>query len=357
MPKIYVYTRVSTIEQSQALDQQDRQAMTEAQVVKMRHPEAELVEPIFREQRSAFKRAFHQRPIGSILCQLLQPGDHIVFARLDRYVRLGKDFELRTEEWLSRGITLHFADLQVDMSTAAGSLMARMFAAIAQYYSQSLSERMRLSYQERYMQGVGFTGGLRGLLRHIKRPGYPEVIVADRKSIVYLRYALWRRRSSFLKNGVADSWKRVADDLERARVAHGDIPKYRTAFARGMNWSEYHIYTLMKTVITSKVPALNTERLTKVFREGLSPFSLRRNGERKRLDRTPCRRDSVYKHYQELAEKKGWSTERPPKRWATRHDQCVSCHRTDYKHFSNGLCRPCYNKALSEQRSQQCVTT
>lgn len=344
MAKIYVYTRVSTEDQAAALAQQDRVAMEEAKIAQIRHPHASEIIGPWADKASAFKIPFHQRPMGRLICELLQPGDIVVFSRLDRFVRLGKDFELQFEDWNNKGITIIFADLKVDMSTAAGGMVARMFAAFAQYFSESLSERQKLSWRERYVHGTKFHSGWKVLVRKVLQSGNRNLTVPNWESILYLRYVVHRRRISALRNGLPDSWDTISDDLERLRAARGDIPAYRPLRKRAA-WCGLSIQRNLRTLMSTELPALNAQSITRYFREGLNPFELGRKkaGVPKGYKLKPRTRETLHAYRQAQNQ----PIVRKVKRWSRRFDCCTACGRTDRRHFNLGLCRPCY-RALKE---------
>jgi DNA invertase Pin-like site-specific DNA recombinase len=333
MAKIYVYTRVSTKEQEEALAAQDRQAMVYSEMIKQRYGiDAEIIGPL-REKYSAFKFSFSKRPQGKILMQLLESGDHIVFARVDRFARLKRDFENQLHEWKQKGVTVHFADIGLDLSTPIGSMMASMLAVIAQYFSESLSERVRMAYRERYVYGTQYPKGRVQLIQKLHRPGKPPLAVANRKTLIYLRYVVACRRRSYLRNGVPDSWDTCCDALEMARVAHGELEEYRPRWSRGQ-WRSVNVCLLLRRLMKSQLPALNTERITAYFRRGLDPFKL---GQRKPDKPSPRRKRQSF--FDGVEREKLFR--RPPKRWATKHDCCVECGTTEWPHYTRGLCRPC----------------
>lgn len=56
-----------------------------------------------------------ERPVGAELNRLLMPGDHVVFARTERgRVNLASLLRL-VDLWRSRGVTVHLADLGLDL--------------------------------------------------------------------------------------------------------------------------------------------------------------------------------------------------------------------------------------------------
>jgi DNA invertase Pin-like site-specific DNA recombinase len=47
------------------------------------------------------------------------------------------------EDWEARGVTIHFADLGVDMSSPAGRMVTSVMAVVAQWFSDQLSDRQK----------------------------------------------------------------------------------------------------------------------------------------------------------------------------------------------------------------------
>lgn len=75
------------------------------------------------------------------LNNMLKAGDHVIFAHLDRGFRAVRDFAVLIHMRHSREITVHLADMQLDLSTPSGMLSAHIMAAVAQGQSDLLSER------------------------------------------------------------------------------------------------------------------------------------------------------------------------------------------------------------------------
>ena len=102
-------------------------------------PKAERV--FYDPKTSARHVPFLERTAGEDLDRVLKRGDHVVFAYLDRGYRAVLDFSQLMEDWKDRGITVHFANLGVDLSTPAGMLVANIMASVAQGESDLKSER------------------------------------------------------------------------------------------------------------------------------------------------------------------------------------------------------------------------
>ena len=94
---------------------------------------------------SASKHPFIRRPAGRRLDRLLKPGDHIVFARIDRGFRGMYDLVNTIRRWEKRKINIHFVEEGLDLTTPFGRAMMHIIGAIAQLHSEYTSERNKES--------------------------------------------------------------------------------------------------------------------------------------------------------------------------------------------------------------------
>lgn len=92
---------------------------------------------------SAFKFRLVKRPAGARLAALLQPGDLVVFARLDRGFRGVADFAVTVEKWIRQGVLIQFINPAVDLTSAYGMAFAQVAAVFAQLESALKSERLK----------------------------------------------------------------------------------------------------------------------------------------------------------------------------------------------------------------------
>ena len=98
-------------------------------------------DPFYDPAVSARHVPFLYRKRGAELGRLLKAGDHVIFAYLDRGFRAVLDFAALIDVWRSQHVTVHFADLGVDLSTGPGMLVANIMASVAQGQSDLYSER------------------------------------------------------------------------------------------------------------------------------------------------------------------------------------------------------------------------
>ncbi len=79
--------------------------------------------------------------------------DGLVVAKLDRLSRSVADFAALLEWFQDAKATLVALDLSIDTSTAAGRLVANVFASVAQWEREVIGERTKVSLQALRLQG------------------------------------------------------------------------------------------------------------------------------------------------------------------------------------------------------------
>jgi Site-specific recombinases, DNA invertase Pin homologs len=122
---VYGYARVSTANQS-LLPQQ----------VALRDAGASVV---VTEKVSG---TFPERPALDGLVKSLVPGDGLLVVRLDRLGRSCRTWSL-IEDLSERGVSVMSLHEQIDTSSANGRLMVSLFAALAQFERDLISERTK----------------------------------------------------------------------------------------------------------------------------------------------------------------------------------------------------------------------
>ena len=253
MARIFPYTRVSTFYQREALDQQDRVVMHYAEFLKIRlnDPDIEVL-PIFRDTDSAYKIPFSARPQGSVISGMVRRGDHIVIARVNRIFRNQLDMCGQVKTWLDRGINVHFATEQLDCSTSSGKMLLGILTSIAEGESASLSERMKLSYRERF-EVKGYGNNLMSVL--MEKASGSKYARLCKNNIAILRYAAYLRRTSYKAHGVAMSWDRVSDRIEAIFAKRENRKVKYLGFRR---WRGENLWLAMQRLLRSKHIAIRS---------------------------------------------------------------------------------------------------
>ena len=146
---VYGYARVSTANQS-LLPQQ----------VALRDAGAAVV---VTEKVSG---TFPERPALDGLVKSLVPGDGLLVVRLDRLGRSLPHLVSLIEDLSERGVSVMSLHEQIDTSSANGRLMVSLFAALAQFESDLISERTKAGLAAARLQG--------------RVPGRPSVMTSER---------------------------------------------------------------------------------------------------------------------------------------------------------------------------------
>lgn len=90
---------------------------------------------------SAYSVQFNRRPAGAQLFRKLRRGDHIVFARIDRGFRSVADLTTLVKLWNKTGVTVHFIEECIDLSSLYGPFVLVLLGAIAEMDSRYKSQR------------------------------------------------------------------------------------------------------------------------------------------------------------------------------------------------------------------------
>lgn len=132
------------------------------------------------------KKSLFERPEGMRLWALVQPGDHIVWAKLDRAFRRVIDGSTAMQMLAAKGVFVHSLDLGIDTSTPVGNFIYTVMVAFAELERDFACQRTR--------------DGL-AAKRRAGRPYCPAVPIG------------WRKRGS----GADSSWLPCETEREHVR--------------------------------------------------------------------------------------------------------------------------------------------
>lgn len=124
------------------------------------------------------KIRFIERPAGGALWMRLQPGDHVIFSRLDRGFRSFRDAVDVTEAWIAKGVNIHFIKDSVDTSTIGGQTFLRMMAVFAEFVRANIAERTAEAMRHRKRTG-GVVNGYPGYGNRLDGQKGHRRVVAD----------------------------------------------------------------------------------------------------------------------------------------------------------------------------------
>lgn len=116
--------------------------------------------PVWYEDRSVSgsKIPFAQRPEGKRLLDDLQPGDRVLFTKIDRAARNVKDLLELVETIKDRGATVKFVTQNIDTSGPMGQFILVLLGAVAELEANIISERRKESlaaFKEEGRHAVG----------------------------------------------------------------------------------------------------------------------------------------------------------------------------------------------------------
>jgi putative DNA-invertase from lambdoid prophage Rac len=138
---VYGYTRVSTERQAdegESLDVQRRQIGGYAMMKGLE------IGHVFVERGVSGSTHLSDRPQGAALLSILEPGDVVVTAKLDRMFRSALDALDVLAQLKERGISLHMVDLGGDVTgNGISKLVFTILSAVAEAERDRIRERVR----------------------------------------------------------------------------------------------------------------------------------------------------------------------------------------------------------------------
>lgn len=149
MAKVYGYGRHST--DKQGLTEEAQRSKVEG-YVRSHLGEHEYAGWVYDSAVSGSKALF-ERDEGRNLLTLLQPGDHIVWSKLDRAFRSVVDGASTLAMLAARRVYVHSLDLGLDTSTAIGRCICTVMLAFAELERAYASDRTREVIRVKASQG------------------------------------------------------------------------------------------------------------------------------------------------------------------------------------------------------------
>jgi len=152
MPTVYGYGRHSTDKQGLTEDAQRHKVEAYIQAQLSEHSYGGW---IYDTAVSGSKPLF-ERPQGRNLWALAQPGDHLVWAKLDRAFRSVVDGAATLAVLAQKGVFVHSLDLGLDTSTAIGRCVCTVMLAFAELEREYARERTREALREKRGAGLPY---------------------------------------------------------------------------------------------------------------------------------------------------------------------------------------------------------
>lgn len=157
--------------------------------------------------------AFSERTVGRVVMLSLQPGDHLVVAKMSRPFRSVRDGENTIEQLNLRDVRVHALDMPVDTQRAHGRFVRRVYMAADQLWREVAREAALETVAHRKSNGLPYSKSipigwkLAGQPPHrVWRVDAQERALAERIAGLYAsgmsldNIALWGMRQKEIEN-------------------------------------------------------------------------------------------------------------------------------------------------------------
>ena len=151
----YGYCRASTAMQDITFDVQ--QQAIEKYFKGTLEPKGFTWGGFFEDRAVSGSVPFTERPEGLRLWVLLQPGDSLVWMKMDRASRSTSDGARLIEMLCAKNVAVHSLDLGMDMTTPTGQFMATLLVSMGQLERSWISSRTKEAHAAMRAKGIPLT--------------------------------------------------------------------------------------------------------------------------------------------------------------------------------------------------------
>lgn len=151
MPTVYCYGRAST--DKQALTESAQRSVCEEYVQRCMMPQGFQYGGWHYDAATSGSTQMFERTQGRNLWVLAQPGDRLVWAKLDRAFRSSYDFVHTMQLLQSKGVSFSSLDIGLESSTPIGKCVFTIMAAFAELERDFIRERTRNGMRAKRQKG------------------------------------------------------------------------------------------------------------------------------------------------------------------------------------------------------------
>ena len=151
MPTVYCYGRAST--DRQTLTEDAQRSACEEYVSRVLTPQGFTAGGWLYDPATSGSTQMFERADGRRLWALVQPGDKIVWAKLDRAFRSAYDFVHTMTLLQAKGVSFTSLDLGLDSSTPIGRCVFTIMAAFAELEREFIRERTSTGLRQKRKSG------------------------------------------------------------------------------------------------------------------------------------------------------------------------------------------------------------
>lgn len=158
MSRAFLYGRHSTAKQDMTEDVQ--QDLCIRYYEKELRPKGVGLARWFYDPAVSSEILFGERNEGRVVLASLQPGDHLIVAKMARAFRSVRDGENTLHQLKLRKVTVHSIDMQVDTSRAHGRFVRRVHMAADQLWREVAAEATQEVIEYRKAEGLPYSKGI-----------------------------------------------------------------------------------------------------------------------------------------------------------------------------------------------------
>ena len=155
MPTVYCYGRASTDQQS--ITEVAQRSACEEYVDRSLKPQGYDYGGWMYDPATSGSTQMFEREQGRSLWALVQPGDRIVWAKLDRAFRSSYDFVHTMHLLQAKGVAFTSLDIGLDSGTPIGRCVFTIMAAFAELEREFIRERTRSGLRAKRQSGKPYT--------------------------------------------------------------------------------------------------------------------------------------------------------------------------------------------------------
>jgi DNA invertase Pin-like site-specific DNA recombinase len=212
MPRAFGYCRASTAGQHYTFESQ-RKAI-ESYYERQLKGQGYEFGGWFEDRATSGAKPLAEREGGGLLWQALQPGDCVIWSKLDRAFRNVIDGANTLNRFATHGVSVHSLDIQLDTSSALGRFVLQLLVLLGELEREWISSRTKEALAIRQAKGLPHGGRPPAGWKKLRDGSW----VPDTAERALIEWAL-------KQNGEAGAtWKLLAARLKKLgiRRANGD---------------------------------------------------------------------------------------------------------------------------------------
>lgn len=154
MPVVYAYGRASTSKQT--LTEASQRSVCDEHIGRVMLPQGFVFGGWLFDSATSGSKPLFEREEGRKLWVLVQPGDVVVWAKLDRAFRSVVDGSRTMQQLQQKGVAFHSLDLGLDTSTPIGRCICTILMSFAELELEFVRQRTRDALRSKKAAGLPY---------------------------------------------------------------------------------------------------------------------------------------------------------------------------------------------------------